>query len=56
MTRTLVHPIYRIALVAVLCAMFMGIALLLHPAFEGVTPAKEILGGSGSYSKLPSVW
>ena len=56
MTSALVHRIYRIALVVALCAAFMGVALLLHPMFEGVSPADEILRGSGSYSESPPVW
>jgi hypothetical protein len=56
MTGTLVHWVYRIALVVALCATFMGVALLLHPMFEGVSPADEILRGSGSYGELPQVW
>jgi hypothetical protein len=56
MTSTLFHRIYRIALVVALCATFMGIALLLYPTFEGVSPADEILRGSGSYGEGSPVW
>jgi hypothetical protein len=56
MTSTLVHRIYSVALVMALCATFMGLALLLNPTFEGVSPADEILWGSGSYGELPPVW
>ena len=56
MNSTLVHQIYRITLVVALCATFMGVALLLNPMFEGVSPAAEILWGSGSYGDLPPVW
>jgi hypothetical protein len=56
MTSTLVHQIYRITLVVAFCATFMGVALLLNPMFEGVSPAAEILWGSGSYGELPPVW
>jgi hypothetical protein len=56
MTRTLLHPIYRIVLVAALCAIFLGIAVLFHPISEGVAPAEEITGASGSYGELHPVW
>jgi hypothetical protein len=56
MTRTLVHRIYSVALVAGLCATFIGIALLLSPMFEGMSPAHEIRWDSGSYGELPPVW
>jgi hypothetical protein len=56
MATTLVYRIYRVALVAALCATFMGVALLLHPMLEGVSPANEIPGAPGIYGELPAVW
>jgi len=56
MTRPPLHRIYRVALLATLCAIFMGIALLLYLPFEGLSPAEEILGASGSNGELPQVW
>jgi hypothetical protein len=56
MASTLVHRIYTITSVVALCAIFMAVALLLNPMFEGVSPADEIRGSSGSYGELPPVW
>jgi hypothetical protein len=53
MTSTLVHRIYIIPLVAALYATFMGVALLLNPMVEGVSPADEILWGWSGYGELP---
>jgi hypothetical protein len=56
MTGTVVHRIYSMVLVIGLCAIFLTVALLLNPMFEGVSPAHEVLSGSGSYGELPPVW
>jgi hypothetical protein len=39
--------------VAALYATFMGVALLLNPMVEGVSPADEILWGWSGYGELP---
>jgi hypothetical protein len=56
MATTLVYRIYRVTLVAALCATFMGAALLLHPMLEGMSPANEIPRASGTYGELPAAW
>jgi hypothetical protein len=59
MTGTLVDQTYKIALVVAFCAAFMLAMIvtpLLDPIFEGVSPAAEILWGSGGFGELPPVW
>jgi len=56
MARALVDRIYRLALVVALLAASMGVGFLLHPMFEGVSPAAEIRGPSSYYGGLPPVW
>jgi hypothetical protein len=56
MTSTLVHRIYTIASVVTLSAIYMAVALLLNPMFEGVAPAHEMVGSWGGYGELPPLW
>jgi hypothetical protein len=59
MTSTLVHQLYRIALVVAFCAAFMivmVVAPLLDPMLEGVSPAAELGWSWGGFGELPPVW
>jgi hypothetical protein len=56
MTRTLVHPIYRNRISGSALCNLHGYRTSPPTSVEGVAPAKEILGASGSYGELPPVW
>jgi hypothetical protein len=57
MTRTLVHRIYNSMLVASLCAIFVGVALVFGQAyFKSVPQAVEIPRASGGYGEFPLAW
>jgi hypothetical protein len=57
MTRTIVHRIYKSALLIALCVTFMGAALLFGEVhFKRIVQVAPIPQASSSYGELPMAW